>query len=52
VYRKTKQELAQGLPPGLLELTWSCRRPVREKGTDRPCGGCKACLARTTIRAS
>jgi 7-cyano-7-deazaguanine synthase in queuosine biosynthesis len=52
VYRKTKQELAQGLPPGLLELTWSCRRPVREKGIDRPCGGCKACLARTTIRAS
>jgi 7-cyano-7-deazaguanine synthase in queuosine biosynthesis len=52
VYRKSKQELADGLPAGLLELTWSCRRPVLAAGSYRPCGACKACLARTTIRAS
>jgi 7-cyano-7-deazaguanine synthase in queuosine biosynthesis len=56
VYRKTKQELAQGLPAELLALTWSCRRPLAEPAAEgsryRPCGACKACLARTTIRAS
>ena len=56
VYRKTKQELAGGLPAELLALTWSCRRPLADPSGDgsgyRPCGACKACLARTTIRAS
>ena len=52
VYRKTKQELAEALPAELLALTWSCRRPVREGLRHRPCGACKACLARSTIRAS
>jgi 7-cyano-7-deazaguanine synthase in queuosine biosynthesis len=56
VYRKSKQELAQSLPAELRELTWSCRRPLpdpSEAGRGyRPCGACKACLARTTIRAS
>jgi 7-cyano-7-deazaguanine synthase in queuosine biosynthesis len=56
VYGKTKQELAEGLPPELLALTWSCRRPLAEPSASgsryRPCGACKACLARTTIRAS
>lgn len=51
VYRMGKQELAEGLPPELLELTWSCRRPVPDGARYRPCGACKACLARTTIRA-
>jgi 7-cyano-7-deazaguanine synthase in queuosine biosynthesis len=49
VYRRGKDELAASLPRELLELTWSCRRPVREGSRYRPCGACKACLARTTI---
>ena len=52
VYRKTKQELAEALAPELRALTWSCRTPVAEGSRYRPCGACKACLARTTIRAS
>jgi 7-cyano-7-deazaguanine synthase in queuosine biosynthesis len=52
VYRRTKEALAAGLPAGLVELTWSCRRPVHGAGGYRPCGACKACLARTTIRGS
>lgn len=51
VYRRTKAELAAALPPALVELTWSCRRPVSVAGKFQPCGACKACLARTTIRA-
>jgi 7-cyano-7-deazaguanine synthase in queuosine biosynthesis len=49
VYHSTKQELASALPRELVELTWSCRRPVREAGGLRPCGACKACLARQGI---
>ena len=53
VYGATKQELAAGLPRDLVELTWSCRRPIRrvERGAEQwaPCGGCKACLARQGI---
>src|SRR5882672_8149861 len=30
VYPSTKQQLAERLPRELVELTWSCRRPVRE----------------------
>src|SRR3954470_10302269 len=52
VYRRTKEALAAGLPAELVQLTWSCRRPVHEPGGYRPCGACKACLARTTIRGS
>jgi len=52
VFTATKAELAAALPRELLELTWSCRRPVSVPGGFRPCGGCKACLARTTIRGS
>ena len=52
VYRRTKAELAAALPPALVELTWSCRRPVLERSRYRPCGACKACLARSTIRGS
>ena len=51
VYERSKRELAAGLPRELLELTWSCRRPVFVAGAFEPCGACKACLARTTIRA-
>ena len=49
VYHATKRELAARLPRELLELTWSCRRPLREAAGFRPCGACKACLARADI---
>jgi len=49
VYHAGKPELAALLPRELLELTWSCRRPVRHGGGFRPCGACKACLARQGI---
>jgi 7-cyano-7-deazaguanine synthase in queuosine biosynthesis len=43
VYHTPKAELAAALPQELLDLTWSCRRPV---GGFQPCGTCKACRAR------
>ena len=49
VYRETKQALAARLPRELVELTWSCRRPLRDAEGWRPCGACKACLARQEI---
>jgi len=49
VYHATKRELAALLPRELLEMTWSCRRPVRAADGFRPCGACKACLARAEI---
>ncbi len=50
VYDATKAELAARLPRELVDLTWSCRRPVRESnGAFRPCGTCKACLARQGV---
>jgi len=52
VYRQPKDQLAAGLPPELVALTWSCRRPLFAAGKFQPCGACKACLARTTIRGS
>jgi 7-cyano-7-deazaguanine synthase in queuosine biosynthesis len=47
VYDTPKAELAAALPQKLLDLTWSCRRPV--DGV-RPCGVCKACKARQGLR--
>ena len=49
VYHATKRELAGTLPRELVELSWSCRRPVPVGGAFRPCGACKACLARAGI---
>jgi 7-cyano-7-deazaguanine synthase in queuosine biosynthesis len=49
VYHAAKAELAASLPRELVELTWSCRRPVRRGEQWRPCGSCKACLARHGI---
>jgi 7-cyano-7-deazaguanine synthase in queuosine biosynthesis len=50
VYDAAKADLAAHLPRELVELTWSCRRPVRESnGFFRACGACKACLARQGI---
>ena len=49
VYHATKPALAASLPRELVELTWSCRRPVPQGAGWRPCGGCKACLARAGV---
>jgi 7-cyano-7-deazaguanine synthase in queuosine biosynthesis len=49
VYHSTKRELGAALPRELVELTWSCRRPVHDAERWRPCGACKACLARQEI---
>jgi len=52
VYTATKAELAAELPRELVDLTWSCRRPVQCESHGnkwRPCGVCKACLARQGI---
>jgi len=51
VYDMTKPALAASLPRELVELTWSCRRPVRNVEQWTPCGTCKACLARQGISA-
>lgn len=47
VYDTPKAELAAALPQELLDLTWSCRRPVDGL---RPCMVCKACKARQGLR--
>ena len=47
VYDTPKSELAAALPQELLDLTWSCRRPV---DGFRPCGACKACMVRQGLR--
>jgi 7-cyano-7-deazaguanine synthase in queuosine biosynthesis len=47
VYDTPKAELASALPQELLDLTWSCRRPV---DGFRPCMTCKACKARQGLR--
>src|SRR5918996_5331462 len=46
VYDVPKADLARELPPELLDLTWSCRRPVRSANGWVACGACKACHAR------
>ena len=47
VFHTPKAELARALPGELLSLTWSCRRPLEGF---RPCGACKACLARQGLQ--
>jgi hypothetical protein len=49
VYDCTKSQIAEMLPRELLDLTWSCRRPVAKAGGWAPCGACKACLARQGV---
>lgn len=53
VFDCSKAEVAALIPPEIVHLTWSCRRPVIDPGAGpggyKPCGACKACLARTTI---
>jgi 7-cyano-7-deazaguanine synthase in queuosine biosynthesis len=48
VYEVPKAEIAAALPAGLLDLTWSCRRPL---DGFRPCFNCKACKLRQGLRA-
>ena len=49
VFDCSKAEIAALVPAEVFALTWSCRRPVAVAGGVRPCGACKACLARPTI---
>lgn len=49
VYDTPKAELAAALPQELLDLTWSCRRPLEGF---RPCLTCKACRARQGLRGA
>jgi 7-cyano-7-deazaguanine synthase in queuosine biosynthesis len=51
VYHAAKAELADALPAELLDLTWSCRRPVQTADGFRPCWSCKACKARQGLHA-
>jgi 7-cyano-7-deazaguanine synthase in queuosine biosynthesis len=51
VYHTPKAELAAALPQELLDLTWSCRRPVAVPSGWAACGACKACLARSRAKA-
>lgn len=39
----TKREILQAMPQELIDLTWSCREPVRDAEGVRPCGKCHAC---------
>jgi 7-cyano-7-deazaguanine synthase in queuosine biosynthesis len=52
VYHAAKAELAAALPQELLDLTWSCRRPVETADGFRPCLACKACKTRQGLHAS
>ena len=45
VYDVRKEDLARELPAELVEMTWSCRRPLDTPGGYRPCGACTACSA-------
>lgn len=47
VHALDKRQIAALLPRELLELTWSCRRPIATASGFRPCGICKACKARS-----
>ncbi len=52
VYHTPKAALAAALPPDLLDLTWSCRRPLASPEGWAACGVCKACRARQGLRAA
>ncbi len=51
VYALTKPQITAFLGRELLELTWSCRRPVRRAQACEPCGECKPCRARIDASA-
>ena len=52
VFETPKAALATLLPPELLDLTWSCRTPVRTTSGFLACGTCKACRARAGAKAA
>ncbi len=52
VYELSKAQVATLLPPELLAMTWSCRRPVPEPGGYRICGVCKPCRKRAEVSAA
>ena len=39
----TKCEIMNDMPQELIDLTWSCREPVRDNGEIIACGKCHAC---------
>lgn len=44
---RTKRDIVRDiLPPELMALTWSCRRPIRYVGGYSVCAQCKTCLER------
>jgi len=47
--RLKKIDIYQSIPEELAELTWSCRKPVREFDAFRPCGQCHACSSRAEV---
>lgn len=52
VYSFSKPQIASLLGPELLEMTWSCRRPVKAVEGYKACGKCKPCRARIDISAA
>ena len=47
--RLKKIEIYESIPRELAELTWSCRKPVRDGDLFRPCGQCHACQSRDEV---
>jgi 7-cyano-7-deazaguanine synthase in queuosine biosynthesis len=47
--RLKKTEIYESIPRELADLTWSCRKPVREGDSFRPCGTCHACRSREEV---
>ena len=47
--RLKKLEIYQSIPAELAEMTWSCRRPVRDGVSFQPCGQCHACHSRQEV---
>lgn len=52
VYSLSKPQIASLLGPELLEMTWSCRRPIKTASGHEACGKCKPCRARIDISAA
>jgi 7-cyano-7-deazaguanine synthase in queuosine biosynthesis len=48
--RVSKMEEAQYLPPELVDMSWTCRRPVIEDGQYSECGECPSCEVMRPVR--
>lgn len=44
-----KKMMLNLLPKELIDMTWSCRKPIRNESGSKPCGECKPCR---TIRSA